>query len=177
MKFIEQNIPGVFLIELDLIKDERGVFARVWDEEEFKRRGLFSRIVHANISGNPHTGTLRGLHYQVAPHEEAKIVQCSRGAIFDVALDLRPKSRTFKKWCSVELSADTPHMFYIPQGVAHGFQTLEDNSEVLYFMSEAYYPESARGVRWDDPAFAIKWPAAKRRIISKKDSSYLDFQI
>ncbi len=174
MKFTNTAIAGAYLIELDTIEDERGFFARLWDEEEFKQRGLFSRIVHANISGNPRAGTLRGLHYQIAPHEEAKIVRCARGSIFDVALDLRPASPTFKKWASARLAADKPYMFYIPEGCAHGFQTLENNSDVFYFMSDAYYPECARGVRFDDPAFGIAWPLPVS-VISEKDRSYPDF--
>src|SRR3989344_255227 len=176
MKFIEQKISGVFLIELDSIEDERGFFARTWDEQKFARRGLFSRIVHANISGNSRAHTLRGLHYQTEPHEEAKIVRCTRGAIFDVALDLRPESPSFKKWVSVELSVDNRYMFYIPEGCAHGFQTLENDSDVSYFMSDAYYPECARGVRFDDPAFAIEWPQTDNRIILEKDRSYPDWK-
>ncbi len=177
MRLTETAIAGAYIIELDVIGDERGYFARAWDDEEFKRRGLFSRIVHANVSGNQKAGTLRGLHYQLPPHEEAKIVRCTRGAIFDVALDLRPTSPTFKKWVSVGLTESNPRMFYIPEGCAHGFQTLEDDSDVLYFMSDAYHPECARGVRFDDPAFAIEWPNTEKRIISEKDSSYPDFQI
>lgn len=171
MKFIAQEIPGVFLIEFDVIKDERGSFARVWDEKEFTEQGLFSHIVHANTSHNSRKGTLRGLHYQAAPHEEAKIVRCSRGSLFDVALDLRPASPAFKKWIGVELSAERPRMLYIPEGCAHGFQTLEDESEVSYLMSIAYHPESSRGIRFDDPAFGITWPLPIN-VISEKDRSY-----
>lgn len=174
MKFTETDIAGVYVIELDVKEDERGFFARTWDEEEFKRRGLFSRIVHANISGNPHKGTLRGLHYQTKPHEEAKVVRCSRGAIFDVAVDLRPDSPSFKKWGSIELTERNGRMFYIPEGCAHGFQTVEDNVEVSYLMSDAYHAEAARGVRYNDPAFGISWPLPVS-VISEKDKSYPDF--
>lgn len=171
MRFVETDIAGAFVIELDVKEDERGFFARVWDDEEFRKRGLFDHIVHANISENPRGGTLRGLHYQIAPHEEAKIVRCSRGTIFDVALDLRKDSPSYKKWISVELSEHNNRMFYIPEGCAHGFQTLEDNSEVSYFMSTAYQSESARGVRFDDPSFAITWPLPIG-MISEKDRSF-----
>ena len=175
MKFTELSIPGVFLIELELLKDERGFFARTWDREEFQRRGLFSSIAHANISFNSQKGTLRGLHYQTAPHAEAKVVRCSRGSLYDVAVDMREDSHTYKKWVSVELTPENGKMLYVPEGCAHGFQTLEDNSEVSYFISGIYHPESARGVRWDDPAFAIEWPDVSKRIISEKDRSYPDF--
>lgn len=177
MTFTETAICGAYVIELEAKEDERGFFARTWDEQEFQKRGLFARIIHTNISGNPRAGTLRGLHYQIAPHEEAKIVRCSRGAIFDVALDLRPESPSFKKWISIELTEHNRRMFYIPEGCAHGFQTLEDNSDVSYFMSDAYHPECARGVRWNDPAFAIEWPKMDNRIISEKDRSYPDWKL
>ncbi|MBI4093790.1 dTDP-4-dehydrorhamnose 3,5-epimerase [Candidatus Kaiserbacteria bacterium] len=174
MKFLETEVRGAYIVELDVKEDERGFFARVWDEEEFKKHGLFDHIVHANISGNPKKGTLRGLHFQIAPHEEAKIVRCSRGAIFDVAVDIRPDSPSFKKWISVELSEQNRRMSYIPEGCAHGFQTLEDNSEVSYFMSAAYHPLCARGVRFDDPVFGISWPLPIS-VISEKDKTYPDF--
>ena len=171
MKFTETSIRGVYIIEHDVKRDERGSCARVWDDEEFKNHGLFDHIVHANISENPRMGTLRGLHYQIAPHEEAKIVRCSRGKIFDVALDLRKDSPSYKQWTSVELSELNNRVFYIPEGCAHGFQALEDNCEVSYFMSAAYDSASARGVRFDDPAFKIAWPLPVSTI-SAKDRSF-----
>lgn len=175
MKFLETEIRGAYIVELDVKEDERGSFARVWDDAEFKKHGLFDHIVHANISENPRMGTLRGLHYQIAPHEEAKIVRCSRGKIFDVALDLRKDSPSYKKWTSVELIERSNRMFYIPAGCAHGFQTLEDNCEVSYFMSEIYDSASARGVRFDDPAFKIAWPMSVSTI-SEKDRSHPDWK-
>jgi dTDP-4-dehydrorhamnose 3,5-epimerase len=167
-------IPGAFIIELERHCDERGLFARTWCPREFKAHGLNPRLAQCSVSFNPRKGTLRGLHYQAAPHEEAKLVRCTRGAIFDVVVDVRPHSPTVRKWVSVELTADNRHMFYIPEGCAHGFQTLEDDSEVFYQISAFYYPESARGVRWNDPAFAIVWPA-EVRVISQRDRTYADF--
>lgn len=174
MRFIDTGLAGVLVIEPEVVRDERGFFARVWAEDEFKERGLLSRVVHANVSGNPRAGTLRGLHYQTKPHEEAKIVRCTRGSIFDVALDLRSDSPSFRKWISFELNEQNHRMLYIPEGCAHGFQTLEDNSDVSYFMSHAYHSESASGIRWNDPAFNITWPLPVS-IISEKDRSYPDF--
>lgn len=174
MRFVDTDIAGAVTIEFETKNDERGFFARVWEEEEFTKRGLFGRIVHANISGNPRAGTLRGMHYQISPHEEAKIVRCSRGAIYDVAIDLRKDSPSYRKWISVELTAENHRMFYIPEGCAHGFQTLADESEVSYFMSKAYDPASARGIRYDDPAFNISWPMPIS-VISEKDRSYPDW--
>lgn len=171
MKFSETEIGGAYIIELDVKEDDRGFFARVWEEEEFKKRKLFGRIVHANISGNPRSGTLRGLHYQISPHEEAKVVRCSRGAIYDVTVDLRKDSPSYKKWISVELTEHNHRMLYVPEGCAHGFQTLEDESEVSYFMNNAYDAASARGVRYDDPTFGIPWPLPIS-VISPKDRSY-----
>ena len=175
MIFRETKLKGAFIIEPERLEDERGLFARTFCEEEFKAHGLNSRVVQCNISFNKKKGTLRGMHYQVAPHEEAKLVRCTRGAIYDVIVDLRPDSPTFKQWVAVELTADNHRMLYIPEGFAHGFQTLEDNTEVFYQMSELYHPESARGVRWDDPVFGIEWPKIHHRIVSEIDQRYADF--
>jgi dTDP-4-dehydrorhamnose 3,5-epimerase len=174
MIFTETALKGAFIIEPELIKDERGFFARTWSEREFAEHGLASRLTECNISFNRKKGTLRGMHYQLAPYAQAKLVCCFRGSIYDVIIDLRSDSRTFKKWVAVELSASNRLMLYVPEGLAHGFQTLADNTEVFYQMSEVYAPEGARGVRWDDPAFAIKWPQDERTIIAR-DQTYADF--
>ncbi|HEY5044225.1 MAG TPA: dTDP-4-dehydrorhamnose 3,5-epimerase [Solirubrobacteraceae bacterium] len=178
MRFIETPLPGAWVIELEEIEDERGWFARTFDAEEFRARGLNSDVVQCNASFNLRAGTLRGMHYQAEPHGESKLVRCVRGAIFDVAVDLRPDSSTYRAWHGVQLSAENRLAFYIPAGLAHGFQTLAENSEVLYQMGNPYVPAAARGVRWDDPAFAIEWPASNGdRVISDKDRSYPDFEL
>ena len=174
MIFTETRIPGAFLIEPEPLEDERGFFARTWCQREFKAQGLSPQLVQCSISFNKKKGTLRGMHYQAAPHEEAKLVRCTKGAIYDVILDLRPWSPTFKQHVAVVLSAQNRKMLYVPEGVAHGFQTLEDETEVFYQMSEFYTPEWARGVRWDDPAFDIPWPA-DARVIAARDRSYSDY--
>jgi len=169
--FKETKLKGAYIIEIEPIQDVRGFFARSFCQEEFMEHGLNKSIVQCNMSFNKKRGTLRGMHYQVAPHEEAKLVRCTKGSVYDVIIDLRPASPTYCQWVSVELSAENHRMLYIPEGFAHGFQTLEDNTEVFYQMSEFYHPESARGVRWDDPAFGIEWPVAVN-MISLKDISY-----
>lgn len=174
MKFLETEISGVFVIRSEPVLDERGFFARSWCQKEFASHGLNSQLVQCNISGNVRKGTLRGMHYQTAPYAETKLIRCTRGSIFDVALDLRPNSQTYKRWTATVLTAGNHHMFYIPEGCAHGFLTLEDDCEVFYQMSEFYHPESARGVRWNDPAFGIEWPG-KAEVISTRDASYPDF--
>lgn len=174
MTFLETKLPGVFEISPDFIHDQRGFFARSWCQEEFASHGLNARLVQCNISGNLRKGTLRGMHFQEAPFAEAKLVRCTRGSIFDVALDLRQDYPTFKQWTGVVLTAENHRMLFIPEGCAHGFLTLEDDSEVLYQMSESYHPEAARGFRWDDPAFGIEWPG-KIEVISDRDTSYADF--
>lgn len=171
MLFTEIPIKGVFSIDLQLHEDERGFFARSWCEDEFKQYGLNPRLVQCNISFNKKRGTLRGMHYQSEPFPEAKLVRCTMGAIHDVVVDLRPTSQTFMKWSAVELNVENRRALYIPEGCAHGFQTLVDDTEVLYQMSEFYHPECARGVRWDDPVFGISWPI-KEIIISSKDSQF-----
>ena len=174
MIFTETNLKGAFIIEPELIEDERGFFARVWTPQEFEAHGLNPVVAQCNISQNRKRGTLRGMHYQIEPHAEAKLVRCTRGAIYDVAVDLRPDSPTFRKWTAVELSAANRLMFYIPEGFAHGYQTLEDDTELYYQVSQVYAPDSARGVRWNDPTFDIKWPEDERTIIAR-DQNYPDF--
>jgi dTDP-4-dehydrorhamnose 3,5-epimerase len=177
MKFIETKLKGAYLIEPDLIRDDRGFFARSWCQKEFTDNGLNPNLVQCNISFNHHQGTLRGMHYQIAPYEEAKVVRCTAGAIYDVIVDLRPDSETFKQWVALKLTAVNHQALYIPAGMAHGFQTLADNSEVLYQMSEFYHPESARGLRWDDRVLEIAWPTELPSVISERDLSYADFDL
>jgi dTDP-4-dehydrorhamnose 3,5-epimerase len=174
MVFTETQLPGVFEIRLRPILDERGFFARAWCQNEFGTRGLNPRLVQCNISFNRCKGTLRGIHFQVPPFAEAKLVRCIRGSIYDVVVDLRRESPTFKKWVAVVLTASDRNMIYVPEGFGHGFLTLEDETEVFYQMSEYYNAQSARGVRWNDPAFQIVWPE-EVRVISEKDRSYTDF--
>ena len=173
MKFTETRLKGAFIIEPELLKDERGFFARTFCQKEFKVHGLNPKLVQCSLSYNKHRGILRGMHYQVAPKAETKLVRCTQGAIYDVIIDLRPGSPTYCQWIGVELNAKNRKMLYVPEGFSHGFQTLEDDTEVFYQMSEFYAPEYAHGVRWDDPVFGIKWPEVKNCIISKKDSNYL----
>jgi dTDP-4-dehydrorhamnose 3,5-epimerase len=167
-------LPGVFEIRLEPSQDERGFFARSWCEREVVDHGLNPKLVQCNVSFNFKKGTLRGIHYQDEPYQEAKLVRCTQGAIYDVAVDLRPQSPTFKGWYAAVLSAENRHMLYIPEGCGHGFQTLTDNAEVFYQMSQFYHPESARGVRWDDPAFQIDWPG-EVKVISDRDRTYPNF--
>lgn len=174
MIFTETKLKGAFIIEPERQEDERGFFARTFCQEEFKAHRLNTNWIQCNLSFNKKRGTLRGMHYQVAPHEEVKLVRCTMGAVYDVIIDLRPESPTFKRWISIELTAENHHMLYIPQGFAHGYQTLADNTEVFYQMSEVYHPECARGLRWDDPSFRIKWPILAK-IILNRDSQYPDF--
>ena len=174
MIFKETKLKGAYIIELEPLEDERGFFARSFCQKEFEEHGLNPRIVQCNISYNKKKGTLRGMHYQVFPHEEAKLVSCIRGAIYDVIIDLQPNSLTYCQWFAVELSTENYKMLYVPEGFAHGFQTLEDNTVVFYQMSEFYHPECARGVRWDDGAFGVEWPMDEL-ILSDKDGAYKDF--
>lgn len=190
MRFIETGLKGAFIIEPEPAEDHRGFFARIFCEEEFRKHGIDFKVVQCNISYNKRKGTLRGMHFQAPPYEEAKLVRCIKGAIYDVIIDLRRESPTFKKWIAVLLRSyeSSPNMadlslclkppagsmLYIPKGFAHGFQTLEDDTEIFYFMSEFYHPEYGRGLRWNDPAFGIKWPISEI-IISKKDQTWPDF--
>jgi len=175
MNFRETQLSGIFEIQLEPIPDERGFFARAWCRKEFEARGLNPNVVQCNLSFNTRKGTLRGMHYQARPHAEAKLVRCTGGSIYDVLVDLQPESPTFIKWVAVVLSAEKRNMVYVPEGFAHGFLTLEDNIEIFYQMSEYYSPESARGVRWNDPAFQIAWPE-KVEVISTRDRTYPDFK-
>ncbi len=177
MRFVEAPLAGAWLLELEPIEDERGWFARTFDSDELHARGMNPQTVQCNASFNARAGTLRGMHYQAEPHGESKLVRCVRGAIFDVAVDLRAGSPTHCAWHGVELSAENGRGFYMPAGLAHGFQTLTDDCEVLYQMGYRHVPEAARGVRWDDPAFAIEGPAVEgERTISARDNAYPDFQ-
>ena len=176
MIFAETRLKGSYIIDPELLSDDRGLFARTWCQREFRAHGLNTNVAQCNISYNAKKGTLRGMHYQTAPFEEAKLARCTAGAIFDVIIDLRPHSATFREWISVELDAGNRRMLYIPEGFAHGFMTLKDNTEVFYQMSEFYMPEYARGVRWDDPAFNIPWPIDVTTI-SEKDARYPDFRV
>jgi len=176
MKFTETSLKGAYIIEIEPIQDERGFFARSWCRNEFEKQGIDFTIVQCNISYNDKKGTLRGMHYQVSPYEEAKMVCCTRGAIYDVIIDLRSLSPTYGQWYAMELHAASHRILYIPKGFAHGFQTLEEETLVFYQMSEFYHSECARGVRWDDPSFMISWPWVKKRTISKKDLSYPLFE-
>ena len=175
MIFNPTPIPGVWLIEPERHEDERGFFARTWCQREFEERGLNSNLAQCSTSFSKVAGTLRGIHYQLAPHAETKLVRCTRGSIYDVALDLRPSSDTFCRWFSIELTQSNHTMLYIPAGVAHGFQTLSDDTEVFYQISEFYHSESSHGVRWNDPAFRIRWPIS-HPLLSPRDASYPDFK-
>jgi len=175
VKYTETNLKGVFIIELERLDDARGFFARTYCAREFAQQGLATRWVQASISVNLRRGTLRGMHYQAAPNEEIKLVRCTQGAIHDVIIDLRADSPTFRHHAAMELTADNRTMLYVPGGFAHGFMTLADNTEVFYQMSEFHVPSAARGVRWDDPAFAISWPN-RPEVISERDATYPDFQ-
>lgn len=176
MKFLPTSVQGAYIVEVEPRTDERGLFARTFCQREFERRGLETRIAQCNLSFNPRRGTLRGLHFQRAPHAEAKLVRCTRGRVFDIALDLRSDSATYKRWHGAELSAENHAALYIPPGCAHGYLTLEDSCEVSYQVSEFYDPASEGGVRWDDPAFSIRWPIAVE-VISAKDRGYPDYQL
>ncbi len=175
MIFRETKLPGAFIIELEQFADERGFFANAWTEEELSEKKLTTHFVAGQISFSKRKGTLRGLHFQTPPAGQAKLVRCTSGAIYDVAVDLRRESPTFKQWVAVELTAQNRLMFYVPVGFAHGFQTLADETEVLYQVTAAYSPANYQGVRWNDPAFGIQWPDAERIIIAR-DSAYPDFQ-
>lgn len=170
----DTDLPGVRVIRMEAAADERGSFARTFDAAEWDSRGMSPRVEQCSLSRNALRGTLRGMHYQASPFAECKLVRCARGAIFDVAVDLRPDSPSFRRWFGVELSESNDTMLYIPEGLAHGFLTLTDDSEVLYQISERYSPEHGRGVRWDDPAFGIAWPD-EPRVISDRDRAFADF--
>lgn len=174
MKFTETRLKGAFIIEIEKLSDERGFFARSWCRKEFEAHGLTIQVVQANVSYNLKKGTLRGMHYQIAPYQECKLIRCTRGAIYDVIIDLRPDSPTYRKWTGVELTADNYTMFFVPEDFAHGFQTLTDETEITYQVSQFYTPGSEKGIRFDDPAFGIQWPL-EITVISDKDSAWPDF--
>jgi dTDP-4-dehydrorhamnose 3,5-epimerase len=175
MIFQETKLPGVFEIHLEPQYDERGFFARCWCREEFESMGLNIRVAQCSVSFNARKGTLRGMHFQSTPFQETKIVRCTKGAIYDVVVDLRPNSAMFKEWIAVVLTVSNRNMVYVPEGCAHGLMTLEDETEVLYQISEVYNAESSRGVRWDDPAFRISWPGVVE-VISERDRTYPNFE-
>lgn len=174
MIFQETKLNGAFVVEPERIEDERGSFARNWSQREFAAQGLKDTFVESNTSLSLKKGTLRGMHFQAAPHAQVKLVRCTQGAICDVIIDLRADSPTFKEWVAVELTAANGRMLYVPEGFAHGFQTLVPNTEVFYLVSAYYAPDSAGGVRWNDPVFAIQWPEGDRTII-QRDRDYPDF--
>ena len=178
MIFTETKLPGAFVIEPERFEDMRGFFALTWSERDFAAHGLNPRLVECNISFNRKKGTLHGMHFQCVPHAQAKLVRCTLGAIYDVIVDLRAESPAFKQWIAVELTAENRRQLYIPEGFAHGFQTLRDETEVLYQMTEVFAPGGAGGVRWDDPAFGIVWPACVEgeRTIIERDRQYADFK-
>ena len=171
MKLVGTPLAGLFVVELEPIVDDRGFFARSYCAETFRAHGLHTDWPQSNVSFNLRRGTLRGMHYQRAPHEEVKIVRCTRGRIFDVAVDLRPGSPTWRRWFGVELTEENREALYVPAGFAHGFQTLVDGCEVLYQMGDTYHPDLAAGVRWDDPALGVIWPIADP-VVSAKDRAY-----
>lgn len=173
--FRETDLQGAFVIEAEKFEDERGFFALTWSQNDFAQRGLNSSLLECNISFNQRKGTLRGMHYQRAPYPQAKLVRCTMGAIYDCIIDLRVDSPTFKHWYAVELTEQNRSMIYIPEGFAHGFQTLEPQTEIFYQMSEIYKPDYARGVRWNDPAFGIEWPLPLE-VIAARDAAYDDFK-
>lgn len=175
MRFTETVLKGAFLIQLEPKQDSRGFFARTFCQREFAEHGLDAQVAQCNVSFNPRKGTLRGMHYQAKPYEEAKVVRCTMGRIYDVIIDLRRESPTFKKSFGVELTAQDRNMLYVPRGFGHGFQTLENDAEIFYQISEFYSPDHERGVRWNDPAFGIEWPPDER-IISERDQNYPDFR-
>ena len=170
MIFTELAVAGAYLIDLEPRSDDRGFFARAFCAHEFAEHGLKDTFVQANLSHNPHRGTLRGMHYQRAPHAEVKLVRCTRGALFDVVVDLRPDSPTYGRWAGAELSADNHRTLYVPEGCAHGFETLVDDTEAFYLVSAFYAPGAEGGMRWDDPQIAIDWPIAPPVLISPKDA-------
>lgn len=174
MNIGETPVVGAYLIELERLEDERGFFARTWCRREFEEAGLNTELAQCSLSFSLRRGTLRGLHYQAAPHEEVKNVRCTMGSIYDVVVDLRPRSPTYLQHFGTTLSAENRRTLYVPEGCAHGFLTLEDSTEVFYQISEFHVPEAARGVRWDDPAFGIQWPM-EVQVISERDRTYPDF--
>jgi dTDP-4-dehydrorhamnose 3,5-epimerase len=175
MIFTETKLKGAYIIDVKRLEDERGFFGRSYCQREMDEYGLNTNMVQANVSYNKKKGTLRGMHMQVSPYEETKLVRCTRGAIYDVIIDMREDSETYKQWIGVELTADSYRMLFVPEGFAHGFITLEDNTDVTYNVTQFYTPGSERGIRWNDPAFNIEWPM-EPVIISDKDQAHPDFE-
>ncbi len=175
MNIQKTTVTDACVLDFQSFGDERGFFTRAFCAKEFAKAGLPVNMVQANLAGSAAKGTLRGLHYQVAPHEEAKLLRCIRGAVFDVVVDIRPESSTYGAWFGVELTAENRRMMFVPAGCAHGYLTLEDNSEVYYLVSEFYEPTAEKGIKWDDPAFGIKWPLTDNLVISDKDKKWPDF--
>jgi dTDP-4-dehydrorhamnose 3,5-epimerase len=175
VEFVRTEIEGAWVVDLTAFEDERGFFARAWCSREMAEHGVADRVVQSNLSYNRLAGTLRGMHYQVQPYAETKFVRCTRGSIYDVIIDLRPGSPTLHRWIGVTLSAENKRMLVVPEGFAHGFQTLEDESEVFYMVSEFYTPGAEAGIRWNDPRFGIKWPRPVT-VISPKDAGWPDYQ-
>ena len=176
MIFTQTKLKDAYIVDIEKRQDDRGFFARTWCQKEFQEHGLTAEFVQCNISVNNKRGTVRGMHYQVAPYGEVKIIRCTRGAIYDLILDLRPESPTFTQWLAVNLTAENHRMLYVPSGFAHGFQALEDNTEISYQVSEFYNPKAEQGVRYNDPAFGFKWPI-EVRAISEKDSNWPDYRL
>ncbi len=173
--FKETKLKGAFVVQPEKFADVRGFFARSFSQQEFRDQGLQSEFVEGGIAFNLRKHTVRGMHFQAAPNAQAKLVRCTRGAIYDVIIDLRPGSPTYREWVAQELTAENRLLLYIPQGCAHGYQTLEDGSELFYQLSGRYAPASERGVRWNDPAFGVRWPVTEGIIINERDRSYPDF--
>ena len=174
--FRETELAGAWVIELDRREDARGFFARTWCEDEFSQHGLDTRVVQCNLSHNERRGTVRGMHYQLPPHAEVKVVRCTRGAVYDVIVDLRRESPTYGRWIGVELSAENGRALYVPEGFAHGYQALENGTETYYQVSTFYAPGAERGLRWDDPALGIDWPLPDEAFLSEKDGTWPDFE-
>ena len=175
MIFTETNVKGCFMIEPDRFDDDRGYFSKIWDFKELAQRGLSTEFAQFNLAYNYKAGTLRGMHYQTAPHEEVKLVRCTRGAVYDVIIDLRAVSPTYMQWSGVELNEDNCRTYYVPKGCAHGYITLSDKAEVTYNVSAGYAPTAAAGVRWNDPVFGVKWPS-QPSVINPRDNTYPDFK-
>jgi dTDP-4-dehydrorhamnose 3,5-epimerase len=176
VKFVETAVSGAFIVEPQPIYDERGAFARIFCEQEFGAQGLNTNFPQWSVSRNTHKNTLRGMHYSVGPHAETKLVRATRGSVYDVIIDLRRESPTYCRWFAVTLDAQSGHAIYIPVGVAHGFQTLTEDCEIVYHIHPSFDADAGRGVRWNDAAFGVTWPDAEQRIISARDASYPDFR-
>lgn len=177
MIFEKLRLEGAYVIRLQQHGDERGFFARAWCQREFETHGLTAKIVQANTAYSRRKGTLRGMHYQVSPYAEAKLLRCIRGAVYDVMIDLRPDSSTFKSWYGIELDDQSYKMVYVPEGFAHGYMTLADQTEVFYQVSEFYASDAERGIRWNDPVFNVQWPGMEKMIISEKDRNWPDYDV